>query len=72
VCATIIYCDNVNAVYLSTNPMQHHHMKHVDINLHFVREHVTAGDVPIFSVSTMLQFVDIFTKGLQSTIFTEF
>jgi hypothetical protein len=47
-------------------------MKHVDVNLHFVREHVTTGDVPILSVSTMLQFVDIFTKGLQSSVFTEF
>jgi hypothetical protein len=27
--ATLIYCDNVSAVYLSTNPVQHQHMKHV-------------------------------------------
>jgi hypothetical protein len=28
---TIVYCDNISAVYLSTNPVQH-----VEINLHFV------------------------------------
>lgn len=36
--ATIVYCDNVSAVYLSTNPIQHQRTKHVEIDLHFVRE----------------------------------
>jgi hypothetical protein len=33
---TLIYCDNISIVYLSTNPVQHQHTKHVEINLHFV------------------------------------
>jgi hypothetical protein len=33
---TLVYCDNINAVYLSTNPVQHQHTKHVEIDLHFV------------------------------------
>jgi hypothetical protein len=36
--ATLIYCNNVSAVYLSTNPVQHQRTKHVEIDLHFVRE----------------------------------
>jgi hypothetical protein len=36
--ATLIYCDNVNAIYLSTNPVQHQRTKHVEIDLHFVWE----------------------------------
>jgi hypothetical protein len=36
--ATLVYCDNVSAVYLSTNPVQHQRTKHVEIDLHFVRE----------------------------------
>ncbi|WVZ58403.1 hypothetical protein U9M48_008680 [Paspalum notatum var. saurae] len=36
--STLIYCDNVNAVYLSTNPVQHQRTKHVEIDLHFVRD----------------------------------
>ncbi|GKC78763.1 ribonuclease H-like domain-containing protein [Tanacetum coccineum] len=27
--ATIVYCDNVSAVYLSSNPVQHQRMKHI-------------------------------------------
>jgi hypothetical protein len=33
---TLIYCDNISDVYLSTNPVQHQHTKHVKIDLHFI------------------------------------
>ena len=38
--STLVYCDNVSAVYLSTNPVQHQLTKHVEIDLHFVRDRV--------------------------------
>jgi hypothetical protein len=41
----LVYCDNVSTVYLSTNPVQHQHTKHVEIDLHFIQERVTIGDV---------------------------
>ncbi|GJU81749.1 ribonuclease H-like domain-containing protein [Tanacetum coccineum] len=41
--ATLVYCDNVNAVYLSSNPVQHQRTKHIEIDIHFVRDLVTAG-----------------------------
>jgi hypothetical protein len=44
----------------------------MEIDLHFVRERVVAGDVRVLSVPTMPQFVDIFTKGLPSSVFTVF
>jgi hypothetical protein len=59
--STLVYCDNVSAVYLSTNLVQHQRTKHVEIKLHFFRERVAAGDVRVLSVPTTLQFVDIFT-----------
>jgi hypothetical protein len=68
----LVYCDDVNVVCLSTNPVQHQHTKHVDIDLHFVRERVTIGDVRVLHVSTTSQFADIFTKGLPSSVFSEF
>jgi hypothetical protein len=70
--ATLIFCDNVSAVYLSTNPVQHQRTKHMKIDLHFVNERVAAGDVPVLSVPTTLQFADIFTKGLPSSVFLDF
>ncbi|GJW73134.1 ribonuclease H-like domain-containing protein [Tanacetum coccineum] len=38
--ATIFYCDNVNAVYLSYNPVQNLGTKHIEIGIHFVRDQV--------------------------------
>jgi hypothetical protein len=38
--STLIYCNNVSVVYLSTNLIQHQCTKHVKIDLHFVREHM--------------------------------
>ncbi|WVZ57644.1 hypothetical protein U9M48_008004 [Paspalum notatum var. saurae] len=43
--STLVYCDNVSAMYLSTNPVQHQRTKHVEIDLHFVRDRVAIGDV---------------------------
>jgi hypothetical protein len=59
-------------VYLSTNPVQHQRTKHVEIDLHFVRDRIAIGDVRVLHVPTTAQFVDIFTKGLSSSTITEF
>jgi len=70
--STLVYCDNVSAIYLSTNPVQHQRTKHVEIDLHFVREKVAIGDVRVLHVPTTSQFADIFTKGLPTSVFSEF
>ncbi|WVZ92007.1 hypothetical protein U9M48_038106 [Paspalum notatum var. saurae] len=64
--------DNVSVMYLSTNPVQHQRTKHVEIDLHFVRDRVAIGDVRVLHVPTTSQFADIFTKGLPSATFSEF
>ncbi|GKC82408.1 ribonuclease H-like domain-containing protein [Tanacetum coccineum] len=43
--ATIVYCDNVSAVYLSSNPVQHQRTKHIEIDIHFVRDLVATGQI---------------------------
>lgn len=70
--ATIVYCDNVSAVYLSHNPMQHQRTKHVEIDIHFVREKVRMGQVHVLHVPSSAQYADIFTKGLPRQVFQEF
>jgi hypothetical protein len=69
---SLVYCDNISVVYLFTNPIQHQRIKHVEIDLHFVREKVTISQVRILHVPTTSQFADIFTKGLPSSVFNEF
>jgi hypothetical protein len=67
-----VYCDNVSAVYLSTNPVQHQRTKHVEIDLHFVRDRVALGEVRVLHVPTTSQYADIFTKGLPTSVFVKF
>ena len=70
--STLVYCVNINAVYLSTNLVQHQRTKHAEIDLHFVRQRVAVNDVRVLRFPTTSQFVDIFTKGLPSMVFSEF
>jgi hypothetical protein len=47
-------------------------MKHVKIDLHFVWERVAIGDVRVLHIPMTYQFADIFTKGLPTSLFSEF
>ena len=70
--ATLVYCDNISAIYLSSNPVQHQRTKYVEIDLHFVREKVTLGHIRVLHVPTTSQYADVFTKGLPTSLFQEF
>ncbi|GKA38319.1 ribonuclease H-like domain-containing protein [Tanacetum coccineum] len=70
--AMIVYCDNVSAVYLSCNPVQHQRTKHIEINIHFVCDLVVASQVRVLHVPSRYQYADIFIKGLPSALFEEF
>ncbi|GJS01316.1 ribonuclease H-like domain-containing protein [Tanacetum coccineum] len=53
---TLSFVDNnscllcVSAVYMSANPVQHQRTKHIEIDIHFVRDMVTAGQVRVLHV----------------------
>nr|GEV64575.1 copia protein [Tanacetum cinerariifolium] len=66
--ATLVYCDNVSAVYMSANPVQHQRTKHIEINIHFVCDMVKAGHVRVFHVPSRFQYADIFTKGIKTPL----
>jgi hypothetical protein len=70
--ATIVFCDNVSAFYMSHNPFHHQRTKHIEIDLHFVRDKISLGEVKVLHVPSSRQYADIFTKGLPSTLFEEF
>jgi hypothetical protein len=70
--ASIIFCDNVSAVYLSDNPVHHKRTKHVELDIHFVRERTALGQLRVLHVPTRHQFADIVTKGLPTPLFEEF
>jgi hypothetical protein len=70
--ATVIFCDNVSSIYMTQNSVHHQRTKHVEIDLHFVRDRVTTGEVWVLHVPSSSQFVDIFTKESPSPLFLDF
>ncbi|GJW24074.1 ribonuclease H-like domain-containing protein [Tanacetum coccineum] len=70
--ATLVDCDNVSAVYMSANPVQYQHTKHIEIDIYFVRDKVAAGHVRVLHVPSRFQYTDIFTKGLPYPLFADF
>ncbi|XP_078439867.1 uncharacterized protein LOC144710079 [Wolffia australiana] len=59
-----LWCDNLGATYLAKNPVFHAHMKHVEIDFHFVREQVAANHLCIAFLSSRSQLADLLNKSL--------
>ncbi|KAK4351665.1 hypothetical protein RND71_030978 [Anisodus tanguticus] len=70
--ATLVYCDNINAIYLAGNPVQHQRTKQIEMDIHFVCEKVVSGQVRVLHVSSHYQIADIFTKCLPLVLFQDF
>ncbi|RZC20346.1 Retrovirus-related Pol polyprotein from transposon RE2 [Glycine soja] len=54
------------------NPVQHQRTKHIEMDIHFVREKVAKGDIRVLHVPSHYQITDIFTKGLPRILFEYF
>ena len=59
-----IWCDNMSATKLAKNLVFHSRTKHVEIDVHFIRDKVLAGDLNICYVPNEEQIADILTKPL--------
>ena len=65
----IIWCDNIGALTLASNPVFHARTKQVEIDYHFMREKVVNKDILVKHISKKDQLADIFTKGQTTTRF---
>ncbi|GJX35967.1 hypothetical protein Tco_0247524 [Tanacetum coccineum] len=64
-----MYCDSKATIAISCNPVQHSHIKHIDVRYHFIKQHVEKGIVKLFFVRTEYQLADLFTKALSKDRF---
>ncbi|KAK2459144.1 putative mitochondrial protein [Trifolium repens] len=67
--ALTLYCDNMSAINISKNPVQHSKTKHIDIRHHYIRDLVENKIVTLEHVGTKEQVADIFTKALDAVQF---
>ena len=65
----LLWCDNVSALAIASNPMFHARTKHIEVDYHFVREKVLRRNLMLKFISTHDQLADMFTKGLPSPQF---
>jgi len=68
----VAFCDNISSVYMSKNPVHHRRTKHIELDIHFVREKVAIGELRVTHVPSARQLADVFTKGLPSAPFFDF
>lgn len=61
-------CDNVSALTLDKNPVFHDRTKHVEMDVHFIREKVATDILDPVYVHNSNQLANLFTKSLHSTI----
>jgi hypothetical protein len=60
----VLQSDNQAAISIAHNPEFHSRTKHIDITLHFLRDHVENGTMDMKYVSTHDNLADIMTKAL--------
>ncbi|PKU64545.1 putative mitochondrial protein [Dendrobium catenatum] len=61
---TTLYCDNTSAIALANNPVFHARTKHIELDYHFISDHIKADAIKILHMSSAEQPADILTKPL--------
>ena len=60
----VLWIDNLSAKVLTSNPVMHARSKHIEINVHYIRDQVLQNQVTIAYVPTTDQIANCLTKPL--------
>ena len=65
----VTWCDNLSASALAANPVFHARTKHIEVDVHFVRDRVLAKQLEVRFVHSHDQIADCLTKALSHSRF---
>ena len=67
----VLWCDNQGAISLTKNPSHHQRTKHIDVRHHFIREHISSGEILVTYVPSSDNLADALTKPLGRVLFSK-
>ena len=59
-----LFCDNTSAIMLASDSVLHERTKHIEVDIHFIREKVRSGVITPCFVPSSEQTADMFTKSV--------
>ena len=64
-----LFCDNMSAISISKNSVQHSCIKHINIRYHFISDLVEEKVISLEHISTENQLTNLFTKPFDTLRF---
>jgi len=65
-----IYYDNQSSIFIASNLVFHEHIKHIDVDCHFIRDLTIKKPIVTPYVQSEDQLGDILTKSLARSLFS--
>lgn len=67
-----VWCVNVSAIMIASNPIHHDCTKHVEIDQQFIKEKIETKVIDLSYIPSRKQIIDVMTKSLAKEKFDEF